>query len=71
MSWIGELQALLRQGGLRATFDAGRDLTLPCYFCGEAELPRALAVVGCYLGEHRDAVVRPLCAACAPPDEVR
>ena len=56
---VAKLCDLLRETGLRATFDPRRNLTHPCYFCEKSEKKRELVTIGYYL--NGDDLTRPVC----------
>lgn len=64
MTAIDELCALLKESGLRVTFDSGRDITKACTFCGEREQRRTLEDIGRYF--NGDMLTRPVCERCKP-----
>lgn len=60
---------------LRISFDRERDVTKPCFNCGEAIEPRTLEVVGYWTGpagnrgDRGAPIRRPLCKKCRPTKE--
>lgn len=54
------LDRLIAESGLRVTFDAGRNHTHPCTFCGTKDRPRVLVNLGVY-HDGRDTISRPVC----------
>lgn len=60
-----QLWRAIEASGARVTFDTERDITKPCWCCGEADKPRDLVQIGHYLNPHRDSMMRPLCAGCS------
>jgi hypothetical protein len=67
---IDELGELLRLANAHVTFDRRRNVTHPCWRCGDTEARRDLVQIGTYSramgGNLRpgDPIVRPLCPAC-------
>jgi hypothetical protein len=70
VNYVEELSRLIRESGLRATFDMQRDITKPCVVCGEKDEPRNLRRVGTYTDPQKgnlrrgDAITRPVCKPC-------
>lgn len=66
---IAELDQLLKEAGLRPTFDPERSIAKPCMICGAKDKPRDLVQIGTWtrrIGGHEigDAITRPMCASC-------
>ncbi len=67
---IRELDALLKEAGLRPTFDQDRSIAKPCVICGEDDKPRELITIGTYtrrMGgnlQPGDRIERPMCKRC-------
>lgn len=82
---LAYLDKLLKESGIRATLDARRCMTDPCWLCATSKAPRDLVAIGVYTrpmgGNLRpgDRIERPLCASCekltqpppAPADDAR
>lgn len=62
MNFIKELDELIKDAGLKLTFDPDRSWAKPCFHCGTTEHERELVDLGNYL--NKDKFTRPLCLTC-------
>lgn len=72
---IHQLCDLIREAGVRVTFDPHRSMTDPCVGCGTLKAPRELVQIDTYTrpmgGGLRvgDPIVRPMCEPCREATE--